>query len=204
MRSTPKSHDAGARRGGAIVRVTVALLSVATLLPLRPALAQEEPDQALINEGSRLRVMAPRMASDWLEGTLVSANDAGLVLLVTKGPRGYKNTEVIINRSSISRVAIPAGERRGTKMGVIIGGLAVGGLATFRVVADCAPIEAECTSGEYFVKIGGAVVGGALVGGVIGYFVKGTVWRELPMQRVPASAMVLPSGDMGLGLSLSF
>ncbi len=187
------------------MRVTIALLCVAAFLPLQPASAQEEePEQALIDEGSRLRVMAPRMASDWLEGTLISANDAGLVLFVTKGPRGYKNTEVIVSRSSISRVAIPVGERRRTKIGVIIGGLSIGGLAAFRVVADCSTIDSECTAGEYFVKIGGGLVAGALVGGVIGYFLKGTIWRELPMHRVPAGAMVLPSGDMGLGVSLSF
>ncbi len=187
------------------MRLTLGLLCVAAFLPLRPASAQEEePDQALIDEGSRLRVMAPRMASDWLEGTLVSANDAGLVLFVTKGPRGYKNTEVIVSRSAISRVAIPVGEQRRTKIGVIIGGLSIGGLMAFRVVADCSTIESECTAGEYFVKIGGGMAAGALVGGVIGYFLKATIWRELPIHRVPANAMVLPSGDMGLGLSLSF
>ncbi len=186
------------------MRVTIALLCVAALAPLRPAVAQEEPEQALIDEGSRLRVMAPRMASDWLEGTLVSANDAGLVLFVTKGPRGYKDTEVVVSRSSISRVAIPVGEHRRTKVGVIIGGLTIGGLVTFRVVADCSTIDSECNVGEYFAKIGGGMVAGALVGGVIGYFLKGTIWRELPMHRVPATPMVLPSGDLGLGLSLSF
>ena len=211
MRNSPKSHDATvqlmgrrSRSGGAIVRLTIAVLCAATLLPLGRASAQEEPEQALIDEGSRLRVMAPRMASDWLEGTLVSADDAGLVLFVTKGPRGYKNTEVIISRGSISRVAIPVGEHRRTKIGAFVGGLGIGGLATFQVVANCSTIDSECTVGEYFVKIGGAVVGGALVGGVIGYFLKATVWRELPIYRVPADAMVLPSGDVGLGLSLSF
>jgi hypothetical protein len=173
------------------------------MLPPVPAAAQE-PDQALIDEGSRLRVMAPRMATGWLEGTLVTANDAGLVLFVTKGPRGYKNTEVIIGRSSISRVAIPIGEQRRTKIGVIIGGLTVGGLATFRVVADCSTIESDCSVGKYFARIGGGMVAGALVGGVIGYFLKATIWRELPIHQVPADAMALPSGDMGLGLSLSF
>ena len=186
------------------VRAVIAVVGVAILMPLQPALAQEDPTEAVVTEGSRLRVMAPRMASDWLEGTLVSADDRGLVLFVTKGPRGYKNTEVIISRSSISRVGIPVGEQRRTKVGAIIGGLSLGGLAAFRVVADCSTIESECSVGEYFAKIGGALAIGTVAGGVVGYFIKATTWRELPMYQVPANAMVLPNGDVGLGVSLSF
>lgn len=198
------SDDRAAATARRLTWAAVAVAGMAILVPLGSTLAQEEPTEALIREGSRLRVMAPRMASGWLEGTLVSADDAGLVLFVTKGPQGYKNAEVIISRGSVSRVAIPVGEHRRTKIGALVGGLGLGGLVAFRVIADCSTFDPGCTVGEYFWKIGLGLGTGAVAGGVVGYFLKGTIWRELPMHRVSASAAPLPGGAVGVGLSLRF
>jgi hypothetical protein len=128
-----------------------------------------------------LRIIAPTLSRDWIQGTLRVADSDKLVLDVNGG------RTLDVRRDAVERLQIRSGRRRNTLKGLLFGSLA----GLFVLPVPGIPTERPGTTR-------GFAVGGALGGALIGALLKTDRWTPLDARVAAAPSLSdAPRGDGG-------
>lgn len=176
---------------------TLAVLSCSTLAPsaLQSQEAEPTPTAPAIESGTRVRVTAPFVLPDRIEGSMESATDDTLQVNTSAGL-------VKVPVENLQKLEVSTGRRanvgRGAIYGTAIGGLTGLALGLIDGGAECSSSDAFCLydySAGQMAAMGlltGAALGAA-VGAIVGAIVKTEKW-----ETVPVSALSL-GPDLGGG-----
>jgi hypothetical protein len=146
------------------------------LLPIRGAESFDSSQTSTLEPGAGLRIVAPTLSQDWIQGTLRFADTDRLVLDMNSG----KTFDV--QRDAVKRLEIHNGRRRNTVKGFVLGSLA----GLFVLPVPGIPTERRSTTRVFAVC-------GALGGALIGALIKTDRWVALdtpdPRKEIPAHAL---------------
>ncbi len=172
--------------------ITSSVILLILVLPVYLNAQEESP----VLPGTRVRISAPRVATDRILGTVISMDANTLVL-----KSSIQLAPVSIPLRSINKFEVSKGQKSkvvtGIVNGFIIGAPAGALLGGVRGGYDDVPTAA--------VAVSGAVIGGLLgagTGGIIGRSQKTDRWEEVPLERIRLG--VGSYGERGLVLSASF
>jgi len=178
----------------ALARVAWVIVGL-TCWPLTPlTLYSQEveagPDATSVEAGTRVRVTAPFVLSDRIEGSVTQVADGTLQVSTSGGL-------VDVPLANLQKLEVSLGEKanagRGALYGTAIGGLAGLALGLIEGGTECAPGAFLCTETSAGQVAGmGLLTGAALgagVGAIVGALVKTEKW-----ETVPVSALSLGPG----------
>jgi hypothetical protein len=140
---------------------------------------QEVPFAGQVEEGDRVRFVAPPLFPDRSTGVLVSVDER--LLHVDSLQAGYET--VAIPLGNISLLEVSTGRKHKTWMGLGIGavaGLAIG--AGFVAMMCSDPDSGNCEIGETFTAVLIIAVPFAAVGGIVGNMIRPEQWEEVLLQ----------------------
>jgi len=152
-------------------------LALLLLLLAVVALGDDSGDPT-VAVGSRVRIRAPTLTSDRIEGTLIGVDES--TFLVESKDR----ERLTVPRDAVTHLAVSAGQRRWKLRGALIGA-GFGLLAIGAGGSQASPL----------------VTCSALLGTGIGALVRSDRWQKVPLDRVHASVTPLPRG---VALTVSF
>jgi hypothetical protein len=178
------------------------------------AFAQEPsgPPALRLPVGARVRVRPVASPGEWVRGTLMGADSAGVGFL-PEGAPPIPGSELRLPKGTIARLEILTGTKRHWLHGLIVGaaaGVAMG--FAFDVDPDRCHYDDNyfCSRGEA-VAAGGLVLGG--IGAGVGALVQSDVWfpvaldalgpSEGPVGRVQPELRAAP-GRVALGVTVRF
>jgi hypothetical protein len=177
---------------------------IAVVLAAASGIAKaDEPIDTLgpVVVGSRVRLLAPSVVADRIEGLVLDIDDDALLVGSDHAP------PVRVPRDAVARLEVSTGRRGHALQGMVIGGAASGLL--FGVIDQqeyCAeyydPLD-KCPSRAEMVGIG--VFGGAVWGLLIGHLMKGDRWSAVPTDRLHVRlAPARSRGTWGVALSAAW
>ncbi len=167
-----------------------------SMLACAPAAASEayardeSGASSVITVGNRIRLLAPTVASERIQGTVVGMDSTALTIARESGAR------LAVPRDAVTRLEVFDGRRRQTLAGVLLGA-ALGAV----VVGSNPCVNEGCAhgfSGE-FAAIG--AVGGSLWGGIVGALVKRDHWSAVALDDVRVT--LGPTEGRGVRVSVS-
>lgn len=167
---------------------------VSALLLPGAAWSEELESEAAITPGSKIRLLAPTVAAEWIQGSVIQMNRTSV--LISAGDRAPMS----VPREAITRLEVSTGRHRQTKSGALTG--AIMG-AVFGLANPCLPM-AGC-DGQY----GGTAavtygLAGAVYGAAIGALIKSDHWTGVPVDQVRLTPVATPGRGVGLSVSFTF
>ena len=151
-------------------------------------------DAPVVPAGTLVRVTAPSVFKGRWTGTLVSANEAAIVLAL---PDSEPRT---IPRSAVTRLEWSRGYHRHPIPGAVVGGVLGGAFLGAATMAMCD--AATCSVSLAAVGVGFAL--GALPGAGVGALIRTRDWREAAPGRVQVSIAPVRGRGVAAKLSLRF
>lgn len=159
--------------GLAIAAVAVSGLTV------RRAHCQEVPLAGQIEDGDRIRLVAPPLFPDRSTGILVSVDER--LLHVDSLQAGYGT--VAIPLGNISLLEVSTGRKHKTWMGLGIGAIAGVAIGAGFVALFCAdPDSGNCEWDETLTTTLIIALPFAAVGGIVGNMIRPEQWEEVPVR----------------------
>ncbi len=175
--------------------VTACLALLALLVPVS-LLAQEE---AVVEPGAKVRVMAPSFSSQWLVGTLVEMRADSWVLEVEG-----RDSLLALPLSSVSSLEVSRGQKTRALKGAVIGLVSgAGGGVLIGLLSDDGPGTYPAKDRALIAGVVFSVVGG-LTGLGIGYGIKVDRWETVPLDRLRVSIVPQRDGRFAVGFSVRF
>jgi hypothetical protein len=168
---------------------------VSGLLLPGAAWSEEEPKaETAITPGSRIRLSAPTVAVERIEGTVIQMDQTSVS--ISAGDRA----SVSVPRESITRLEVNTGRHRQTKAGALTGaviGAALGAAHPCFAMVGCDEQNAGAAALIYGLT-------GAGYGAIVGALIKVDRWTALPLDRVRVTPVATPGRGVGLSVSFSF
>jgi hypothetical protein len=168
---------------------------VSALLLPGAAWSEEEPKaEAAIAPGSKVRLLAPTVATQQIQGIVVQMDRTSL--LISAGDR----PPVSVPRESITGLEVNTGRDQLTKAGALTGaviGAALGAVNPCVAMVGCD----ERNAGTAAVMYG---LAGASAGAIIGALIKVDHWTAVPLNRVRVIPVATPGRGVGLSVSFTF
>jgi hypothetical protein len=169
-----------------------ALVVMAVLVP--GALAAEDQEHlSLVTVGSRVRLLAPEISGQRLQGTVAEIGAESL----TVDTDGHQRLGV--PRRAITRLEVSTGQARHTLHGLAIG--AGTGAVLSVVLPKC--VNEGCTSEVGFDPTFASIyaLGGAMWGALIGSLIKTDRWNLVSLDSVRVA--VMPTHGRGVAVTIS-
>ncbi|HEV3052231.1 MAG TPA: hypothetical protein VGX50_18115 [Longimicrobium sp.] len=149
-------------------RLAAASLACAAFLAVPPALSQQAP----VQPGTRVRILAPSTADTLIIGTVTAIDSAALLLSADVDTAGVHVPLAHIRRLEVAHA--PHDRRR--QAGLV--GLVLGAVAGYALMASGCSRDPECDDMRAVGVVGGAAVG-MLLGNLFGRG-GGDRWRTVP------------------------
>lgn len=168
---------------------------VSALLLPGAAWSQERAEaETAITVGSRIRLLAPTVATERIQGIVIQMNPT--VLLMS----GKGRTPVSVPREAISQLEVNTGRHRQTLTGMWMG---AGIGALLGPTHPCFPMVGcdRRNTGSLALFYG---LSGAVDGAVIGALIKRDQWTTVPLDHVRVTPVATAAPGVGLSVSVSF
>jgi hypothetical protein len=147
--------------------------------------------------GSRIRLQAPTVVTERIEGTVIRVDAESLLV------GGNDRAPVSVPRQAITRLEVSTGRHGHALLGMGIGAAIGAGLGAAWGSTGCLPAVGCGKSYSGAAALGGAL-GGGLWGAGIGALIKTDHWSAVPLAPVRVSLGLPRRGGFRLSLSVAF
>lgn len=168
-------------------------------LVLALALAGEvvAQDHQPVGRGDRVRVWAPAVAADVLEGVVIARSDSGLTILSEAASK-----DIALPWQEIQELHRNRGSGNRALAGTLVGGGLGAAFATLFAVAFCGDADTSCQADEVALVFAVFALPPAGAGALIGSLLRYEKWERVPLVQPGLVVRRLEGRGIGIGLQL--